>query len=668
MNKNRILAGTMAVMVTMGTLGMTGSTAFATESESDRESQKEEVIYIMTDAGGDVENVNAVNIFGKGKVTDYGNYSGVKMLNTTDQISQNGDTISFSTDKEKVYYQGTMKDTEIPWDIQITYSLDGKIIAPEDLGGKSGALKIHFAINKNEECSGDFYDTCALMVTMALDTENCENITADGATLANVGSDKQISYTILPGKGLDAEVTADVKDFKMDAVTINGVKMNLNVDIDDDELMEKVSEIMEATKELNDGATTLSEGTVSLADGSSSLLSGAYSLDEGIDYLDSGLETLKSGVTNMQAALDTLDRQSSSLTGGSGEVLEALQTIKAKLSNISADTSQLEQLTASSVAIKEGIASAYSGAERLQSGISYEGYKSVMLANGLDLDQLQAGNSSAIDTISGQISELNASIAALESMEDYGSNELYQQQAANMQAQVYSLTQVISLLQGNSAVLSGTDQYLSSLSQGTGDLVAGLSQLNENYASFDRAIGQLSTTLSGLSENVSALKEGIDSLTDNYEKLDQGINSYTEGVSAITQAYGQINSGTSNLLSGSKQLVSGSQTLKSRTNDLYRGSLSLKDGASQLQGGTQEFYDETQGMDSKIQDAIDDMLDSLSGGDSSINSFVSEKNGKIDSVQFVIKTQEIQEEEKATETASKTEDTSVVEKFINLFK
>lgn len=131
------------------------------------------------------------------------------------------------------------------------------------------------------------------MVTMALDTENCENITADGATLANVGSDKQISYTILPGKGLDAEVTADVKDFKMDAVTINGVKMNLNVDIDDDELMEKVSEIMEATKELNNGATTLSEGTVSLADGSSSLLSGASSLDDGIASLGSGLETLK---------------------------------------------------------------------------------------------------------------------------------------------------------------------------------------------------------------------------------------------------------------------------------------------------------------------------------------------------------------------------------------
>ncbi len=42
-------------------------------------------------------------------------------------------------------------------------------------------------------------------------------IQTDGATIANVGADKQISYTILPGKGLDAEITADVTDFEMDA-------------------------------------------------------------------------------------------------------------------------------------------------------------------------------------------------------------------------------------------------------------------------------------------------------------------------------------------------------------------------------------------------------------------------------------------------------------------
>lgn len=440
MNKNRVIAGTMAVMMTAGSIGMTGVNAYAADQKNDTESKKEEVIYIMTDADGDVKNINAVNIFGKGKVTDYGDYSSVKMLNTTDKIKQNGDKVTFSSDKEKVYYQGTMNDTEIPWNIDITYTLDGKKITPEKLAGKSGALKMRITIDKNENCDSDFYDSSALMASLTLDTDNCENITADGATLANVGSSKQISYTVLPGKGLDAEITANVNDFEMDAVAINAVKMNLNVDIDDDELMDKVTQIMDAAKQLNDGAGTLSDGTDSLTDGGSSLSDDASSLDDGINSLDAGLETLKNGVTDMQTALNTLDSQSSTLTGGSKEVLTALQTIQSQLANVSVDASQLEQLTSSSAAIKQGIADAYNGAEALQSNLSYAGYKLAMKANGLDIDQLQSGNASVINTISGQISELNNSIAQLKSMSDYATNEVYQQQVAQMQSQISSLT------------------------------------------------------------------------------------------------------------------------------------------------------------------------------------------------------------------------------------
>ena len=561
MNKNRVIAGTMAVMMSAGSIGITGVNAYAADQKNDTESKKEEVIYIMTDADGDVKNINAVNIFGKGKVTDYGDYSSVKMLNTTDKIKQNGDKVTFSSDKEKVYYQGTMNDTEIPWNIDITYTLDGKKITPEKIAGKSGALKMHITIDKNENCDSDFYDSSALMASLTLDTDNCENITADGATLANVGSSKQISYTVLPGKGLDAEITADVKDFEMDAVAINAVRMNLNVDIDDDELMDKVTQIMDAAKQLNDGAGTLSDGTDSLTDGGSSLSDGASSLADGINSLDAGLETLKNGVTDMQTALNTLDSQSSTLTGGSKEVLTALQIIQSQLANVSVDASQLEQLTSSSAAIKQGITNAYNGAEALQSNLSYAGYKSAMKANGLDIDQLQSGNASAINTISGQISELNNSIAQLKSMPDYATNEVYQQQVAQMQSQISSLTQAVILLKSNSAALGGTEQYLNGVSQGTGELVSGLSQLNTNYEAFDSAIGQLSNTLSGLSGNVTALKNGIDQLTANYTKLDKGVNSYTEGVAAITKAYSKINSGTVSLTNGSKKLVNGSKSL-----------------------------------------------------------------------------------------------------------
>ncbi len=68
------------------------------------------------------------------------------------------------------------------------------------------------------------------------------------------GSDKQITYTVLPGKGLESTITADVSEFEMDAISINGIKLNLNVEIDDAELMDQVSELMDATKKLNEGS------------------------------------------------------------------------------------------------------------------------------------------------------------------------------------------------------------------------------------------------------------------------------------------------------------------------------------------------------------------------------------------------------------------------------
>lgn len=84
--------------------------------------------------------------------------------------------------------------------------------------------------------------------------------------MANVGSDKQLSYTVLPGRGLDAYIRADVSNFEMDAVTINGVQLNLDVDIDDAELMDQVTQITDAARDLNDGAGKLSDGTDELLD------------------------------------------------------------------------------------------------------------------------------------------------------------------------------------------------------------------------------------------------------------------------------------------------------------------------------------------------------------------------------------------------------------------
>ena len=63
------------------------NSSMAIFAEDTNSSGKEEVIYIMSDANGAVENIYGVNIFSGGDVTDYGNYSDVKLLNTNDKVT-----------------------------------------------------------------------------------------------------------------------------------------------------------------------------------------------------------------------------------------------------------------------------------------------------------------------------------------------------------------------------------------------------------------------------------------------------------------------------------------------------------------------------------------------------------------------------------------------------
>ncbi len=294
----KITAAALSVLL----LGALTAPVFAETAPS----QKEEVIYIMTDASGKVTDMEAVNIFSGGDIIDYGDYSHVKMLNTTDKITQSGDKITFSSGADKVYYQGTLKSTVIPWNISIRYFLDGKEYSAADMAGKSGALEIRFSVSKNGSCRGSFYDDYALQASFTLDTALCKNIVSSGATVANVGSDKQLTYTILPGKGIDTVIRADVTDFTMDAVAINGVRLHMNFEVDDAELMDKVDEIISAIGSIDDGAAEVRDGTGKLYDAAGTLNSKVGDLNSGVGELTDGAGDLFSGLSEITGKNDRL--------------------------------------------------------------------------------------------------------------------------------------------------------------------------------------------------------------------------------------------------------------------------------------------------------------------------------------------------------------------------
>ncbi len=633
--------------------------AFAAEASDAAPSEKEEVIYITLDAGGTPKSSYVVNSFSGGNITDYGDYASVKMLNTSDPIQQNGDTITFSTSAPKAYYQGELTDPELPWNISLRYYLDGKECSADEIAGKSGKLEIRFRITENTACSGAFFDDYALQASFTLDTEQCGNISAPDATIANVGSSKQLTYTILPGEGIDTAITADVTGFEMSAVSINGIHLNLHVEIDDAELKDKVNELITAVEQLDDGAAKLSDGSSELLDGSSELEGGSSSLQSGAASLDEGVVTLQNGLTAVQNGLDTLNSQSGSLTSGSSEFKAALITIQTAVNSLSAANEDITMLTGSSSQIKQAISDLSDGAAALRANLGYAQYKALMAENGLDIDALLAGNTGAAEKIQSYEVLLDqlSSIPGMESLV----NQYKEQLLADAE-------QIRGLLNANSAAVSGMESYLNGISAELPALTEGLSALNTQYETFDASISQLVNTLGNMTGNLSALAEGINQLTASYEKLDTGINNYTGGVAQIAAGYRQVMDGVSSLAAGSKELVSGSGELYHGTAELYDGVAALCDGAQEMADGTGEFRAETADMNIQIDEEIDSILETIGGSMEHPVSFVSEKNTRVDSVQFVIQTEaiEIQEEEELPDTVE--EELSLWQKFLQLFE
>ena len=506
---------------------------------------KEEVIYANLTASGAVTGVYAVNSFAVqagDTITDHGSYTAVRNMTTADALTQDGDTITATVAEDgKLYYEGTMDAaTALPWIVKLTYTLDGAEISPEELGGKSGALTIRLQVSRNPDCTGAFFDHYALQVTMALDTALAQNITAPGATVANVGANKQLSYILLPGQDTDVTVTADVTDFTMDAISLNGVRLNLNLDLDGLDLTGMLDQLQSGSVQLDDGASALADG-----------------------------------IAQVQAGLDTLNSNSASLTGGSAQVRAALTQMQTALNGISASTDELDTLLDASTQIKEGIAQLDDGAAQLEQQVSYEAYKAILKENGLDLDTVKEGNAKAtaqleqLAKVMPQLKDvillLKGSTANIEAMETYldtvnsGLAQLHEGTStlnsnyAQFDAGVRQLADVLTGMLGNLSVLTDgvnllaaqyvqLDNGLNAYTDGVAQLKAGVQQLAEGVAQLTAGTGELRDKVAGtdMADQLDSLLAGfsgsgeVQSFT-SAENTDVSAVQFTLQTTAITQ-------------------------------------------------------------------------------------------------------------------------------------
>lgn len=501
MNKKKRLVKTMAVAMT-GVL-MSQSAAgyvYAQEAaegvEQKVSAEKEETVYVKADANGETEEVIVSewlkNTEGSENISDTSELSGIENVKGEEGFTQNGEKLVWDAGGNDIYYQGT-PNRELPVGVEITYYLDGKKIAPEELAGKSGHVKIRYEY-KNMSKEGDIYTPFVMVTGMVLLGENFKNASVTNGKAISDGEKTIVIGIGLPGmydslklgdseelKDIDIpdffEMEAEATDFEVTTAMTVAKPLNLeDLDLDDigdaDDLREKLDELVDGSSELVDGSGELADGVQTLKDSCGELIDGIDTIDENMGILSAGIQTLDSKKTDLISGINALADGIDMLESKKGELVRGVQ-----------------ELDAGSSELKEGAEEASNGSKTFSesTNLILEGVKE--LAGGEGSQKLQKGSKQLVSG-SEALKDGSASLA--------GGIETMLKQADEQQ-----------FLAGAQQLEDGSAEFaerLATYTEGVDSLVNALSASDETDPSKN-----------GYMESVNQYIAGVDTLLDVLE-------------------------------------------------------------------------------------------------------------------------------------------------------
>lgn len=572
---------------------------------------KEETVYVRLNNQGFVQQVYVVNSFLLGKekeILDYGNYLEVQNLTADNVLKLENGKVRISSQEDRFYYEGRLANPQLPWRFYITYFLDGQKISPEKLAGEKGHLVIQIKIAPNNWGKREFFESYALQLNLTLKDKLCKNIEARGGSLVSAGEDKQVNFIVLPGKTAALEVSADVENFEMPAITITGLRLNLELDVEEQVDLKELRELMA-------GIAGLDEGVGKFGDGFFELGTGVDKLGEGIGQAAEGTSELGNGARELEVGADKLAKGIKEFNHG--------------LSNFSEGCKQLEV----------GVGELYTGLEELKGGAA----------------NLQSGSGS----FAGGLTELKNSGRVLQQ----GFTAYFDQLLAVVQLQlgVPELTrenyvQVLSeadsllrLLQGYEQLLGGLNNYVmgvNELAGGSSGLLGGMESLNEGLTAYQK----------GLEEYL----QGMERLSHSSGELVQGGKKLNQGASELLKGMGALKTGILESEKGIWQLVEGSE-------ELTQGMGELADGLIDLHEGSTLLRQKTANLDQDLLKVLKDKLRAMLGLDQPLRSFAADKNGEISGVQFMMQTEGIMLPEKETKVVEVKPRLTFWQRLLRLF-
>src|SRR5690625_450038 len=470
---------------------------------------KDEVIYGKLHANGQINEMYVVNSFydtTEGQITDYGTYENIRNLTDLSTIEKSNKQVIFQTTGEDFYYQGELSEHQLPWDIKITYYLDGEKIDADQLAGQSGKFEIHIETKANKTIDPVFFDYYLLQISLTFDPLHFQQITAPKGTEANEGKNKLINFSAMPGEEDIFITTANVENLTMEPISISAIPANLAFDDPDiSEMEEDMQKLSDAIRDLHDGVVELYDGVIDLDDGTEKLNEGSSEFLKGMKTLNNSSKDLVAGSQRIKDAFAEINE---ALNIDFDVDLPSADDLK-ELPGIIRDISQ--ELQEFSNVLKE--------IDELLRDIATDGLDE------RDYEKVYAViDDNEVQQIVDQLVATHAAVKALANINESIPIDLTD--AAQQMAQY--LAEIADELESNLHLLDELGQI--------NELIDGLKTMAREYNQFHRGLVEYSDGVAELTKADGEIDSGIDELSDGTTKLETGVKELVDGTKELHDA------------------------------------------------------------------------------------------------------------------------------------
>lgn len=658
--------------------------------------EKDETVYVVMEPDGSVRSQTvSTHLHKEGGLAGAADRSTLTAIENTQDaagFTQNGQELTWDTDKADVYYKGESTKTA-PVTAEITYSLDGKTAPLEELLGQSGHLSITITLHNQEtgtaSIGGKEREICTPFVAMigALLEEGYENIEAPHGVVKPLGNRQAAGFVCLPGVrgAIDDLLPGDLQDaesYLQDQATLEADVTDMTAPsifivcgadaealetegfsglegLDGlDSLQEDMAALDEGMAELLDGAQRLADGAQALNSGALELLSGVAQLAQGAAQLNAGAISLRNGAQELSAGAANARDGAQQLQSGANELAGGLSNLQAGAGALSEGYTQLksgsQSLTAGLQALNGNSAALTGGMQQLTDGIN-----ALCAAAGPE-GQLAAGSQAFAAALEGAAANAAGAVSQLPAPDSFAAMLAAAGVPAEQQGQL--LAAYSGAYQSAAAMSGGLSELNSSYGQvaagiqqagagaqalqaGAASLSQGLEAYTQGVASASAGANQLDSGLSQLGSKIPALTGGVAQLMDGSNRLSAGAGALSQGNAALAEGAQQLAQGSEALVSGTAQLVDGIAALLQGAQSLQSGTGELATGAGSLQQGLARYNSEgisklTGSLDAEQLTSLKEALDAMESRLEGYGSFAGASEGAQVTTRFIMKTAE----------------------------